>query len=124
MRRGVAAVVELLSSFGHDNNPAGERSGEMTAACRGRFALSAILAMTLGACTLPSPGVVKASPSITAAAAAGPPPPRITPPPKPLPPRPTTVSSSTTHPPPDVTRPSPPAAPAFATQVPDPDAHE
>src|SRR5260370_42178214 len=91
MRRGVAAVVELLSSFGHDNNPAGERSGEMTAACPGRFALSAILAMTLGACALPSPGVVKASPSITAEADASAEPTPNTSPPRPAHPRATTV---------------------------------
>ncbi len=99
MRRGVAAVVELLSSFGHDNNPAGERSGEMTAACRGRFALSAILAMTLGACTLPSPGVVKASPSITAVAIASPTPPSITPPTNLVRPGTITFLSDTTYPP-------------------------
>src|SRR5260370_11600357 len=99
MRGGVAAVVELLSSFGHDNNPGGERRGEMTAGCRGRFARSAILAMTLGACTLPSPGVVKASPSITAVAIASPTPPSITPPTNLV--RPGTIPflSDTTYPP-------------------------
>jgi len=52
----------------------------MTAALRRRLALSALLAMTLGACSLPSPGVVKASPSTTALAIASPTPPTITPP--------------------------------------------
>src|SRR6266446_675613 len=50
----------------------------MTAAFKGRIALSAFLALTLGACALPSPGVVKASPS--APVIASPTPPTITPP--------------------------------------------
>ncbi len=52
----------------------------MTAASRGRHALTAILALTLGACTLPSPGVIKATPSMTALAIASPTPANITPP--------------------------------------------
>jgi len=52
----------------------------MTAAFGRRVALSAFLAMTLGACSLPSPGVVGASPSTTPLAIASPTPPTITPP--------------------------------------------
>lgn len=52
----------------------------MTAAFTGRIALSALLALALGACSLPSPGVVKASPSTTPLAIASPTPPSITPP--------------------------------------------
>lgn len=52
----------------------------MTAAFGRRVALSAFLAMTLGACSLPSPGVAKASPSTTPLAIASPTPPTITPP--------------------------------------------
>lgn len=52
----------------------------MTAAFKGRIALSALLALALGGCTIPSPGVVKASPSTTALAIASPTPPSITPP--------------------------------------------
>ena len=52
----------------------------MTAALRRRLALSALLAMTLSACSLPSPGVAKSSPSTTALAIASPTPPSITPP--------------------------------------------
>jgi len=52
----------------------------MTAALRRRLALSALLAMTLSACSLPRPGVANSSPSTTALAIASPPPPSITPP--------------------------------------------
>ena len=52
----------------------------MTAALRRRLALSVLLAMTLGACSLPSPGVGNASPSTTPLAIASPTPPTITPP--------------------------------------------
>jgi polar amino acid transport system substrate-binding protein len=52
----------------------------MTAAFKGRIALSALLALALGACSIPGPGVVKASPSTTPLAIASPTPPSITPP--------------------------------------------
>ncbi len=52
----------------------------MKAAFTGRIALSALLALALGGCTIPSPGVVKASPSTAALAIASPTPPTITPP--------------------------------------------
>jgi hypothetical protein len=60
--------------------PAGARSGETTAASWGRLLLSALLALTLGACALPSPGAVKATPSTSALAITSPTPPNITPP--------------------------------------------
>ena len=52
----------------------------MTAASLGRLALSATLAVTLGACALPDPGVAKATPSTSAFAITSPTPPSITPP--------------------------------------------
>src|SRR6267378_477802 len=99
MRRAAAAVVEWLSSFGHDNNPAGAMSGDMRAASHGRLALIALLALTLGACTLPSPGVVKATPSTTGLAIASPTPPGITPPTNLVRPGTITFLSDTTYPP-------------------------
>src|ERR1700716_4445986 len=71
----------------------------MTAALRRRLALSALLAMTLGACSLPSPGAVKASPSPTALAIASPTPPSITPPTNLVRPGTITFLSDTTYPP-------------------------
>ena len=71
----------------------------MTAASRGRLALSAILALALGACTLPSPGVVKATPSTTVLAIASPTPPNITPPTTLVRPGTITFLSDTTYPP-------------------------
>src|SRR6202140_1562784 len=71
----------------------------MTAALRRRLALSALLAMTLGACSLPSPGVAKASPSATALAIASPTPPVITPPTNLVRPGTITFLSDTTYPP-------------------------
>jgi polar amino acid transport system substrate-binding protein len=52
----------------------------MTAASLGRLALSATLALTLSACALPSPGVAKATPSMSASTLTTPTPPSITPP--------------------------------------------
>ncbi len=69
----------------------------MTAAFKGRIALSAFLALTLGACALPSPGVVKASPS--APVIASPTPPTITPPTNLVRPGTVTFLSDTTFPP-------------------------
>jgi polar amino acid transport system substrate-binding protein len=71
----------------------------MTAALRRRLALSALLALTLGACSLPSPGVAKASPSTTALATASPTPPTITPPTNLVRPGTITFLSDTTYPP-------------------------
>jgi polar amino acid transport system substrate-binding protein len=71
----------------------------MTAALRRRLALSALLAMTLGACSLPSPGVAKASPSTSALAIASPTPPTITPPTNMVRPGTITFLSDTTYPP-------------------------
>jgi len=71
----------------------------MTAAFKGRIALSAFLALTLGACALPSPGVVKASPSTSGLAIASPTPPSITPPTNLVRPGTLTFLSDTTYPP-------------------------
>src|SRR2546421_6648979 len=71
----------------------------MTAAFKGRIALSAFLALTLGGCSLPSPGVVKASPSTSALAIASPTPPAITPPTNLVRPGTVTFLSDTTYPP-------------------------
>jgi polar amino acid transport system substrate-binding protein len=70
----------------------------MTAAFKARIALSALLALTLGACSLPGPGVVKASPS-PAAAIASPTPATITPPTNLVRPGTVTFLSDTTYPP-------------------------
>ncbi len=71
----------------------------MTAAFKGRIALSAFLALTLGACTPPSPGVVKASPSTSGLAIVSPTPPTITPPTNLVRPGTITFLSDTTYPP-------------------------
>jgi polar amino acid transport system substrate-binding protein len=71
----------------------------MTVAFKGRIALSAVLALALGACTIPSPGVVQASPSRTALAIASPTPPPITPPTNLVRPGTITFLSDLTYPP-------------------------
>jgi polar amino acid transport system substrate-binding protein len=71
----------------------------MTTAFKARIALSALLALTLSACTLPSPGVVQASPSTSAPAIASPTPPTITPPTNLVRPGTITFLSDTTYPP-------------------------
>jgi polar amino acid transport system substrate-binding protein len=52
----------------------------MKAASAGRLVLSAILVLSLGGCALPSPGVVKATPSRSPLALASPTPPNVPPP--------------------------------------------
>lgn len=71
----------------------------MTAALKGRVALGAVLALTLGACTVPSTGVVKASPSTSALAVASPTPAAITPPTNLVRPGTLTFLSDATYPP-------------------------
>ena len=71
----------------------------MTAAFKGRIVLSAFLALTLGACSFPGPGVAKASPSTSALAIASPTPPSITPPNNLVRPGTVTFLSDTTYPP-------------------------
>jgi len=71
----------------------------MTAAFGRRLALSAVLAMMLGACSLPGPGVVKASPSTSPLAITSPTPPPITPPTNLVRPGTITFLSDTTYPP-------------------------
>src|SRR5712691_11054090 len=99
MCQTATSVVELGPSFGQDNNPARARSGEMTAASMRRLALSATLALTLGACALPSPGVVKATPSTSAFAVISPTPLIITPPTNLVRPGTIIFLSDTTYPP-------------------------
>src|ERR1700682_2153177 len=89
----------------------------MTAAFGRRLALSAFLAMTLGACALPSPGVVKASPSTTALAIASPTPPTITPPTNLVRPGTVTFLSDTTYPPQESIDPSTQQAVGFDIEI-------
>src|ERR1700694_5799026 len=89
----------------------------MTAALRRRLALSALLAMTLGACSLPSPGVVKTSPSTTALAIASPTPPAITPPTNLIRPGTITFLSDTTYPPQESIDPSTQQAVGFDIEI-------
>src|SRR5438309_11878264 len=89
----------------------------MTAALRRRLALSALLAMTLGACSLPSPGAVKATPSPTALAIASPTPPGITPPTNLVRPGTITFLSDTTYPPQDSIDPSTQQAVGFDIEI-------
>ena len=69
----------------------------MTRASIGRLALSTLLALTLGGCVIPSPGVAKASP--TPLAVTSPTPPTITPPTTLVRPGTLTFLSDTTYPP-------------------------
>jgi len=71
----------------------------MNVASRGRLALTATLALSLGACALPGPGVVKATPSTSAFAIASPTPPTINPPANLVRPGTITFLSDTTYPP-------------------------
>lgn len=89
----------------------------MTAASRRRLALSAILALTLGACALPSPGVAKASPSTSAIAIASPTPPAITPPTNLVRPGTITFLSDTTFPPQESIDPSTQQAVGFDIEI-------
>jgi polar amino acid transport system substrate-binding protein len=65
----------------------------------GRLALSTLVALTLGACSIPSPGIAKASPSTSAIAIISPTPPTITPPTNLVRPGTLTFLSDTTYPP-------------------------
>ncbi len=89
----------------------------MTAALRRRLALSALLAMTLGACSLPSPGVGNASPSTTPVAIASPTPPTITPPTNLVRPGTVTFLSDTTYPPQESIDPSTQQAVGFDIEI-------
>ncbi len=89
----------------------------MTAAFKGRIALSAFLALTLGACSLPSPGVAKASPSASPLAIASPTPPTITPPTNLVRPGTVTFLSDTTYPPQESIDPSTQQAVGFDIEI-------
>ncbi|HEX9097073.1 MAG TPA: transporter substrate-binding domain-containing protein [Candidatus Dormibacteraeota bacterium] len=71
----------------------------MTRASIGRLALSTLLALTLGGCVIPSPGITKATPSSSALAIASPTPQTITPPTNLARPGTLTFLSDTTYPP-------------------------
>jgi polar amino acid transport system substrate-binding protein len=71
----------------------------MRRASIGRLALSTLLALTLGGCALPSPGIAKATPSTSALGIASPTPPTITPPTNLVRPGTLTFLSDTTYPP-------------------------
>jgi len=71
----------------------------MKLASPGRLALSATLALSLGACSLPNPGAVKATASKSALAIASPTLPSITPPANLVRPGTITFLSDTTYPP-------------------------
>jgi len=71
----------------------------MTRASVGRLALSTLLALTLGSCVIPSPGVAKATPSASPLAITSPTPPNITPPTNLVRPGTLTFLSDTTYPP-------------------------
>jgi len=71
----------------------------MTHASIRRMALSTLLALTLGGCVIPSPGIAKATPSMSAIAIASPTPPSITPPTNLVRPGTLTFLSDTTYPP-------------------------
>jgi polar amino acid transport system substrate-binding protein len=89
----------------------------MTAASRRRLALSALLAIVLGACSLPDRGVVQASPSTTALAIASPTPPTITPPTNLVRPGTITFLSDTTYPPQESIDPSTQQAVGFDIEI-------
>jgi polar amino acid transport system substrate-binding protein len=71
----------------------------MNVASRGRLALTATLALALGACALPSPGIAKATPSGSAVGIATPTPPTISAPADLVRPGTLTFLSDTTYPP-------------------------
>src|SRR5438128_6005879 len=89
----------------------------MTAAFGRRLALSAFLAVALGACSLPSPGVAKASPSTSALAIASPTPPTITPPTNLVRPGTLTFLSDTAYPPQESIDPSTQQAVGFDIEI-------
>jgi polar amino acid transport system substrate-binding protein len=64
-----------------------------------RIAMSSLVALTLAACTIPSPGIARATPSISSVAIASPTPPSITPPTNLVRPGTLTFLSDTTYPP-------------------------
>src|SRR5712691_8196371 len=89
----------------------------MTAAFGRRLALSALLAVMLGACSLPDRGVVQASPSATALAIASPTPPTITPPTNLVRPGTITFLPDTTYPPQESIDPSTQQAVGFDIEI-------
>jgi polar amino acid transport system substrate-binding protein len=89
----------------------------MTGASIGRLALSTLVALTLGSCAIPSPGIAKATPSISAIAIASPTPPSITPPTDLVRPGTLTFLSDTTYPPQESIDPSTQKAVGFDIDI-------
>jgi polar amino acid transport system substrate-binding protein len=89
----------------------------MTTASAGRVALSALLALTLGACALPGPGVVKTSPARSPVAATSPTPLVITPPGTLVRPGTVTFLSDTTYPPQETIDPATQQAVGFDVDI-------
>jgi polar amino acid transport system substrate-binding protein len=89
----------------------------MTRASIGRLALSTLLALTLGGCVIPNPGIAKATPSTSALAIASPTPPTITPPTNLVRPGSLTFLSDTTYPPQESIDPSTQRAVGFDIDV-------
>lgn len=89
----------------------------MTRASIGRLALSTLVALTLGGCMIPSPGIAKASPSTSPIAIASPTPPSITPPTNLVRPGSLTFLSDTTYPPQESIDPSTQRAVGFDIDV-------
>jgi len=82
-----------------------------------RLTLSALIALTLGACALPAPGMVTASPSTAPLAVTSPTPPNITPPTNLVRPGTLTFLSDTTYPPQESIDPSSQQAVGFDIDV-------
>jgi polar amino acid transport system substrate-binding protein len=89
----------------------------MTCASIGRLALSTLLALTLGGCVIPSPGIAKATPSTSPLAIASPTPPSITPPTNLVRPGTLTFLSDTTYPPQESIDPSTQRAVGFDIDI-------
>jgi polar amino acid transport system substrate-binding protein len=89
----------------------------MTATAVGRLVLSAIVGLSLGGCALPSPGVVKATPSASALAIATPTPATITPPADLVRPGTITFLSDTFYPPQESIDPSSQQAVGFDIEI-------
>lgn len=97
--------------------PPGASRGERTHASVGRLTLSALLALTLGACGLPRSGVIKATPSTSPIAIASPTPPNITPPTNLVRPGTLTFLSDATYPPQESIDPSSQQAVGFDIDI-------
>src|SRR5438132_13591097 len=89
----------------------------MRRASMGRLALSTLIALTLGGCVIPSPGIAKATPSTSPLAIVSPTPPNITPPTNLVRPGTLTFLSDTTYPPQESTDPATQQAVGFDIDI-------